>query len=120
MHSGVVMHMRTVPEKGDGWRALDKPIPCRMFNGTIGAIPKDFHWDGNSSGLLAPLFPQWNHPRASATHDYLCSLAKNPEERLFADREFRRLVGTTSWPVTAWLGYAGVRVGAMLGIGVRY
>ena len=121
-HSGTVLHMRTVPECGDQWRALDAPLPCRMWRGWKGplAVPTDYHWDGNSSGLFAPVFPQWNHPIASCRHDWRCGHAQNAEQRKWADEEFRRDVGTTSWWVTAQLGYLGVRAGAFLGIGKNY
>ena len=119
-HSGVILYMQTVPALGDGWRELSHPCPVKLFNGKLGAIPQGFRWNGHSSGILSPIWPRWNHPRASCTHDYLCSIARTPEERLFADRLFRELVGTTSWGVTKWIGYAGVRAGAMLGIGRNY
>lgn len=107
---------------GDAWRALDKPLPCPMWPGWEGPVevPKNFVWDGNSSGLFAPVYPTWNHPISSCRHDWRCLLAKTPEERLWADRAFRDDVGTTSWWVTKQIGYLGVRLGALLGIGVRY
>jgi hypothetical protein len=45
-------------------------------------------------------------------------MAKTPAERLFADQEFRKDVRRTSWWITAWAGYIGVRIGAWLGVGV--
>lgn len=119
-HSGTVIHMRNVPANGDGWRALDRSLPYRRMDGSWGLIPPDFCWDGNSSGLLSPLFPKWNHPIASCRHDWRCKTAKTPEERLFADKEFEKDVGTTSWWLTKKIGYLGVRAGALLGIGVNY
>ena len=118
-HSGTIIHMRNVPKKGDGWRALDAPLVCKMWPGFKGApeVPADFEWDGNSSGLLAPVFPQWNHPIASCRHDWRCSQAKNDAQRKWADEQFEKDVGTTSWWITKKLGYLGVRAGAMLGIG---
>lgn len=121
-HSGTVIHMRTVPEKGDKVRALDAYLPCKMWPGAeqFDVIPSDFEWDGNSSGLFAPIFPQWNHPIASCRHDWRCYHAKNAEQRKWADEQFRKDVGTTSWWITKQVGYLGVRAGAMLGIGSRY
>jgi len=121
-HSGTIIHMRNVPEKGDGWRVLDAYLPCPMWPGYKGmeVIEADFEWNGNSAGWLAFTFPRWNHPIASCRHDFRCEKASCPEERAWADAEFRKDVGTTSWWITKQWGYAGVRVGALLGIGVRY
>lgn len=121
-HSGTILHYRTIPKKGDDWRALDTPLPCPMWPGYDGneEVPQDFEWNGNSSGLLAPIFPKWNHPIASCRHDFRCGKAKNAVERSWADQQFRADVGTTSWWVTKQIGYLGVRVGALLGIGCSY
>jgi len=121
-HSGTIIHMRNVPEKGDGWRALDTYLPCPMWPGYKGpqSVPDDFEWNGHSSGLLAPVFPKWNHPIASCRHDFRCEKAQNAEQRAWADKEFEKDVGTTSWWITKKLGYAGVRLGAMFGIGQNY
>lgn len=117
--SGVVCFMRTVPGYPHH-RALTQPLPCKNFDGTDGFVPVDFAWDGSSSGLFAPLFPRWNHPIASCRHDWRCLHAKNKAERKWADQEFKKDVERTSWKITSWLGYAGVRVGAFMGIGVSY
>jgi hypothetical protein len=47
-------------------------------------------------------------------------MAKNPVERKFADKEFEKDVGKTSWWLTKKVGYIGVRIGAFLGIGTNY
>jgi hypothetical protein len=121
-HSGTIIHMRNVPPKGDAVRALDAPLPCKMWPGWKGPeeVEVDFEWDGASSGIFAPLFPKWNHPIATCRHDWRCKHAKNPEQRAWADREFKKDVGTTSWWITKQTGYLGVRAGALLGIGVNY
>jgi hypothetical protein len=121
-HSGTILYMRTVPEKGDGWRAITEPLECKMWPGyrCLEEVPVGYMWDGNSSGLLAPIFPQWNHPIASCRHDYRCAKARNDEQRKWADKEFEKDVGTTSWWATKKLGYIGVRAGAMLGIGNNF
>jgi len=122
MHLGTILYYRTVPEQGDAWRATIAPLPCKMWPGWKGdeEIPFDFHWNGNSSGILAPIFPRHNHPIASVRHDFRCGNAENAEQRRWADTEFRRDVATTSWWLTAQVGYIGVRVGAMFGIGNVY
>ena len=121
-HSGTVLYYRTVPEKGDDWRATTAFLPCPMWGGYEGpeVIPDGFEWNGNSSGLFAPVFPKWNHPIASCRHDFRCEKARNAEQRKWADEQFEKDVGTTSFWVTKKLGYLGVRAGAVLGIGVNY
>lgn len=41
-------------------------------------------------------------------------------ERKWADEQYKLDVGSTSWKITALVGYAGVRVGAAFGVGVHY
>jgi hypothetical protein len=130
-HSGTVITMQNVPALNDDWRELYLPLACPMWpgydgrdkhmfgTGTTWVILAGFRWNGHSSGILSPLWPKWNHPIASCRHDARCEAAKTPEQRKWADIQFRLDVGTTSWGVTKWIGYAGVRVGALLGIGVR-
>lgn len=121
-HTGTLIVMANVPELNDGWRELYLPLECPMWEGYKGpkSIPAGFRWNGHSSGILSPLWPRWNHPIASCRHDWRCAYADNAEQRAWADRQFRYDVGTTSWAVTKWVGWAGVRVGAMLGIGSDY
>jgi len=115
-----IIHMRNVPGTDSG-RALDAPLGCEMMDGTIDLIPTDFIWDGNSTPFLVrPLFPRHNHPIASCRHDYRCGKARNDAERLFADQQFKKDVGTTSWKITAMIGYIGVRIGAFFGVGSNY
>jgi hypothetical protein len=117
-----VIHMRNVPGKGDMWRALDMSLPCPMWPGYVGEerVPRNFMWNGHSAGLLSFTFPRWNHPIASCRHDFRCLMAENAEQRAWADRMFREDVGTTSWWITKQWGYAGVRAGALLGIGSNF
>ena len=116
------IHMSNVPAMGDGWRVLLAPLPCTMWPGWDGPgeVPEGYKWNGHSSGILSPLFPRWNHPIASCRHDWRCSVARTREERKWADREFRKDVGATSWWITAQIGYIGVRIGAFLGIGNEF
>jgi hypothetical protein len=120
-HSGTIIHMRNIPEC-PACLALDAPLPCEMWPGYEGPqeIEKDFRWNGNSSSIMAPIFPQWNHPIASCRHDFRCEKATTPEQRKWSDQRFRDDVGSTSWWITKHLGYIGVRFGAMIGVGVRY
>lgn len=139
-HSGTIIYMRNVP--GDPRkRALLKPLPCLNMDGTMGEIPLPFEWDGSSAEIISesksklkralvwvlafPLnffmrsvFPRHWHPIASCRHDWRCRNARTKEERLFADQEFEKDVGTTSWWITQKAGYIGVRIGAFFGIGV--
>jgi hypothetical protein len=112
--------MRNVPGKPNH-RALTLPLYYKKFNGKKGIIPADFEWDGSSvPWIFQGLFPRHRHPIASCRHDWRCSKAKTPAERAFADKEFEKDVGKTSWWITKKIGYAGVRIGAWLGIGCNY
>lgn len=118
--SGTICYMRTVPGQ-PLLRALTKPLPALNFDGSDGFIHAGFEWDGSSvPWLFQMLFPRHNHPIASCRHDWRCLHAKTAAERKWADEQFRLDVGRTSWWITKQLGYLGVRVGAALGIGVRY
>jgi hypothetical protein len=112
--------MRNVPGKAHN-RALTAPLKYVKFGGGTGLIPAGFEWDGSSvPWVFQQVFPRHRHPIASCRHDYRCRKAKTPEERLFADKEFERDVGRTSWWITKKVGYLGVRIGAYLGIGKYY
>ena len=108
------LYCRTVPNQPNH-RQLTKPLPCGD-----GFIPVGFIWNGSSSGILRGVFPKWRHPIASCRHDWRCGLAKNDDDRKFADKEFKKDVAKTSWKATALIGYAGVRIGAFFGIGSDY
>jgi len=116
-HSGTIIHMRNVPGSKGKFRALEKPLYCQNIHNVSQYIPEGYIWDGSSSGLLTPLFPRHNHPIASCRHDYRCGKAKTKEERKFADQQFEKDVGTTSWWITKKIGYFGVRIGSFFGIG---
>lgn len=116
-HSGTLIHMRNVPGSKGKMRALDKPLYCENMDGTENYIPVNFKWDGSSSGLLAPVFPRHNHPIASCRHDYRCGKAKTKKERKWADTQFEKDVGQTSWWITKKIGYVGVRLGSFFGLG---
>ncbi len=117
-HTGTIICMRNVPGKPNH-RALTAPLPYRRMDGTTGLIPPPFDWDGSSvPWIFQGFFPRHKHPIASCRHDWRCRNAETPGERLFADREFERDVGRTSWWITKKFGYIGVRIGAYLGIGV--
>ncbi len=111
-HSGTIIYMCNVPANGH-LRQLTKPLPCKNFDGTDGEIPAGFVWDGSSSGLASPIFPRHDHPIASCRHDWRCGQAKTWQERLWADKEFEKDVGTTSWWITKKLGRAGVAIGSI-------
>lgn len=115
-----IIHMRNVPGTDDK-RALDKPLPLLMPDGTWSEVPVDFIWDGASVPLMFQwLYPRHNHPIASCRHDYRCKKARDDAERAFADKQFEIDTGKTSWWITKKVGYVGVRIGAFLGIGSDY
>jgi hypothetical protein len=47
-------------------------------------------------------------------------MATSKAERKFADKEFEKDVGSTSYWITKKVGYIGVRVGAFFGIGNNF
>lgn len=110
------IYMRNVPDK-PLHRALTAPL---RLNRLGAEIPAGFEWDGSSSGIFRGVFPKWRHPIASCRHDWRCQHAKNAAERKEADQRFRDDVGATSWWITKQVGYAGVRIGALFGVGVNY
>jgi len=121
--TGTLIHMRNVPEKPKepNLRALTAPLPYLKFDGTTGEIEFDFEWDGSSVPyIFQGIFPRHRHPVASCRHDKRCGEAKTRAERAWADKEFEKDVGTTSWWATKKLGYYGVRIGAFFSIGSTY
>lgn len=119
-HSGTIIFMRNVPGCAKS-RALTAPLVCKNQDGTVGHIPTGFVWDGSSVPFVfRGLFPRHDHPIASCRHDWRCKYARDPSERAWADKEFEKDVGTTSWWVTKKIGYIGVRIGAFFGVGTNY
>jgi hypothetical protein len=115
---GTLIFMRNVPNKPRN-RVLTEPLKYVRYGGGVGLIPSGFEWDGSSvPWIFQGFFPRHWHPIASCRHDWRCKKAMTPEERLFADKEFERDVGTTSWWITKKVGYLGVRIGAFFGVGV--
>jgi hypothetical protein len=47
-------------------------------------------------------------------------MAKNAQERRFADDEYKKDISTTASWLETQLGYAGVRIGSLLGIGNNF
>lgn len=94
---------------------LTAPLPCGD-----GYVPKGFQWNGATVGPLrhCPIigFPKWKHPIATCRHDFRCGLAMTFEERLIADRLFRRDVGIRGTRWERLKGYIGVRIGAYFSI----
>ena len=119
-HSGTLIYMRN-DARGPKYRVLTAPLPCEDFDHSEAYVPTHFMWDGSSVPFIfRGLFPRHNHPIASCRHDWRCRRAKNAAQRKWADQQFEKDVGTTSWWITKKLGYLGVRAGALLGVGVRY
>ena len=108
-----MIYMRNVPGKPLN-RALTRPMECYDKDGEVDFIMEGFEWDGSSvPWAFIGLFPRMRHPVASVRHDYRVRYAKSREDRLFADREFRKDVDSTSWKLTSTLMYFGVRVGSL-------
>ena len=120
MRDDDIVYMRTILERPLN-RVLTQPHYCPGMNGEQDIIPSDFEWDGSSVPyLLQFVIQRHRHPVASCRHDYRCRKAKNAAERKWADSQYEKDVGSTSWWITKKLGYLGVRVGAIFGVGVRY
>jgi len=115
-----LVYMHTVFERPLA-RVLDKPLSCVLFGGSPGFVPVGFESDGSSvPEIFRGIFPRHRHPIAFFRHDYRCRIAKSKFERLWADKQFEKDVGTTSWWLTKKIGYIGVRIGAFFGAGVYY
>ena len=115
-----IIHMRTV-EKKPKLRALDQPLPYVDRFNCKKEVEIDFEWDGSSVPPVAKwFFPRHRHPVASCTHDKMCGEAICDLDRKFADKVFKKNVATTSWKITAVVGYIGVRIGAFFGVGSNF
>jgi hypothetical protein len=116
----VLIYMRTVPGHPE-MRALTRPLLCETQDRNHEFIPVGFTWDGSSAPwIFNGIFPRHRHPIASCRHDWRCGHATNSRERAWADKEFEKDVGKTSWWITKKLGYVGVRIGALFGIGSNF
>ena len=116
----MIIKIQTVEGKPNH-RVLTDGLPVRRVSGDWTCIPPGFEWDGSSVPVFFQgIFPRHRHPIASCRHDWRCRNARNKAERKWADREFEKDVGKTSWWVTKKIGYIGVRVGAFFGVGVNY
>lgn len=107
-------------------------------------VPKGFRWDGAS--VPRPLWfvvPRlYKTAKASCLHDFLCRNAKSGRDRLAADKllrldlvdafkprkpdnpniieQMQYLLELASSYARSWVGFAGVRIGALCGVGVYY
>lgn len=120
MHTGTKIYMSNVPGEPKE-RELTRPLVCQNIDGSESFVPTGYRWDGSSvPAVFQGVFPRHNHPIASCRHDWRCDHARTPVERHWADREFEKDVGTTSWWITKKIGYLGARAGAFFGIGCHY
>lgn len=86
-------------------------------------VPAGFKSDGASCPRLfwAIIPPFKRTKKAAFVHDYLCSVAKNKYDRRAADCLFYMILRRNGINIVrATIGYIGVRIGALIGIGVRY
>ena len=87
-------------------------------------VPAGFISDGASTPppFWAIIPPYKDTKEAAYIHDYLCSVAKSKRDRLIADNLW--FVTLVSNPrinnIRAIIGYIGVRIGAVFGVGVKY
>ena len=102
-----------------GYRVLDRDFHIYGY-----VIPAGFRWNGASAPKAAQfLVARFDHSlMSSCLHDFLCGKAEKPEERLHADRMYRRaLVDVEGFSEErAQWAYRGVRLGAKWGTGVNY
>jgi hypothetical protein len=105
-------------------RDPDFEISIREWTYNDVTIPEGFRSDGASTPrFLWWIIPPWKRTKKAAfLHDYLCRYATCKEERREADIAFyNALIDTAKISsIRCKLGYLGVRLGALLGIGVRY
>ena len=87
-------------------------------------IPVGFHSDGASTPrfLWAIIPPFKRVKKAAFIHDYLCKRCRNMSDRRISDEIFKDILRDVSKinPVRYWLGYLGVRLGAMFGVGIYF
>ena len=101
----------------------DKEATLAPFRAHGILVPRGFVFDGASAPrmfwIVIPPFKRTK--KAAVIHDWLCSNAKDKEDRLLADKLFFKMLGEAGLSkVRCKMGYYGVRVGAMIGIGVHY
>jgi hypothetical protein len=114
-HSGTIIYERSVYEHPDN-RALTQPLSLKLRDGSLSEIPVDFEWDGSSVPFaFQGIFPRHKHPIASCRHDWRCRHTSSNADRKWADEEFEKDVGTTSWWITKKIGFIGVRIGSFFG-----
>lgn len=86
-------------------------------------IPVGFVFDGASTPrIFWSIIPPFKlTKRASCVHDWLCKNARNSKDRRRADKIFAEALREMGMnPVRVFLGYVGVRLGALWGAGVYY
>lgn len=109
------MKLELITREGKRWYRLleDYEFDCGVI------VPEGFEWNGASSPPVA----SWIIPKAHKTliasciHDYLCGLATNKRDRKKADKVFEGELNKDHNVVTSKLGYWGVRIGSLFGIG---
>lgn len=91
--------------------------------GRVHKVPTGTRWNGASSPplplarFIAPRF--YRNIKASCIHDYLCSIAKSNEDRLYADNWYflAKKYIERDHNIFSMLSWLGVRIGAFLNIG---
>lgn len=86
-------------------------------------VPAGFPFDGASAPrFLWGIVPPFKRTKKAAViHDWMCKNAKNASDRKAADLLFHTMLLEAGLnKVRCRLGYWGVRLGALCGIGVHY
>ena len=112
------MELKTVTE---GYEGKERTLEDFTAHGIT--VPRGFLFDGASAPRIfwSVIPPMFKTKKAAVIHDWLCKNAKGPKDRLYADKLFYEMVMEAGLSKTrAKLGYWGVRIGALLGIGVHY
>jgi len=111
------MELKTITEGYDKERTLED------FTAHGITVPGGFLFDGASAprifwGIIPPFK---RTKKAAVIHDWLCRKAECKEDRMKADGLFYEMILESGISRTrAKIGYWGVRIGALIGIGVHY
>jgi hypothetical protein len=117
----IEIYMKTI-HNNPRLRELTKPLQCPLFNDEIIIqIPIGFKWNGASIGPFDFIFHRWKFPIETCRHDFLCELAKNKNERLYADKLFKKdILEISKSKLDSIIGYIFVRIGAFFNIGNEF
>lgn len=110
------MELCTVTVDNTGMEMLIRPF---VYKGIT--VPIGFTFDGASTPRIfwSIIPPYKKTKKAACVHDWLCIHAKNKKDRLKADKIFYGMLKEAGLSrYRCILGYIGVRIGALIGVGV--